>query len=63
VIKYVVTNGGSGYTSPPTVTVPSLPGAVGKAKLSFSEEFDKNGAVASIAVTQSAKDDQGVETP
>jgi len=63
ITKFVVTNGGSGYTSSPTITVPSIPGAAGKAKLSFSEDFDKNGAVASIAVATTAKENQNLETP
>ena len=45
---YVVTDGGAGYSSPPTVTVPGVAGAVGVAHLSFSTDFDKNGAVATI---------------
>jgi len=48
VVGYVVTDGGSGYTSPPQVTVPSVPGATGIAHLSFSADFDQNGAISSI---------------
>ena len=50
VTRYVVTSGGSGYSSAPVVTVPGVPGANGKAQLSFSAAFDKNGAVSFIAV-------------
>jgi hypothetical protein len=45
---FVVTNGGSGYTSPPTVTVRDFDGATAKVELSFSKQFAKNGSVASI---------------
>jgi hypothetical protein len=47
---YVVTSGGSGYSSPPTVTVPGIPGAAARAQLSFSKVFEKNGAVSAIMV-------------
>ncbi len=48
VTSYVVTDGGSGYSSPPAVTVPSVPAATATVTLSFSSDFDKNGAVAAI---------------
>jgi len=46
--RYVVTNGGSGYTTPPKATLPSLPNARAEVKLSFGKEFQKNGSVSSI---------------
>ena len=50
---YVVTNGGSGYSSPPTVTVPSVPGAAAAAQLSFSKtDFDQNGAVSTVTTAR-----------
>jgi hypothetical protein len=50
IVSFVVTNGGSGYTSPPTVTVRDFEGAGASAKveLSFSKQFVNNGSVASI---------------
>ena len=48
ITSFVVTNGGSGYTSSPTVTVPNFEGATAKVELSFSKQFAKNGSVASI---------------
>jgi len=50
VTGFVITNGGSGYSSPPAVTLPSLPNAACAAQLSFSQDFDKNGAVSSVAL-------------
>lgn len=50
VTGYVVTSGGSGYSSAPTVTVPGLPGAAARAQLSFSKAFDKNGAISAITI-------------
>jgi len=52
---YVVTSGGSGYSSPPTVTVPSIPDATATAHLSFDKDFEKNGAVTSITITPNKK--------
>jgi hypothetical protein len=48
ITSFVVTNGGSGYTSSPTVTVTNFEGASAKVELSFSKQFAKNGSVASI---------------
>jgi hypothetical protein len=48
ITSFVVTNGGSGYSSPPTVAVPNIEGATAKVELSFSKQFAKNGSVASI---------------
>lgn len=47
---YVVTSGGSGYSSAPTVTIPGVPGAFAQAELSFSKTFETNGAVSAISV-------------
>ena len=47
---YVVTSGGSGYSSPPGVSVPNVAGATGVARLSFSRDFGANGAVAAITL-------------
>ncbi|BDI31202.1 hypothetical protein CCAX7_32530 [Capsulimonas corticalis] len=53
VVGYVVTNGGSGYSSAPEISVPSVPGAAGKAEISFSKtDFDQNGAVSAIATAR-----------
>jgi hypothetical protein len=37
VIGYEILNGGSGYSSPPSVSVPGIEGVVATAKLSFSQ--------------------------
>ena len=50
VVGYEVLSGGSGYTSPPTVTVPNLPAATAKVELSFGKDMDNNGAVIAITV-------------
>jgi hypothetical protein len=47
ILRFVVTKGGSGYSSPPTVTVPGFDVAT-KVELSFSRKFENNGAVAAI---------------
>jgi len=48
ILRYVVTAGGSGYSSAPDVTIPSMPGARAKAKLFFTTNLDNNGAVIAI---------------
>jgi hypothetical protein len=48
VTGFVVTDGGYGYSSPPTVTVEGLPAAKATAKLMFSTDFNKNGSVVTV---------------
>jgi hypothetical protein len=50
VTRYVITDGGSGYTSPPTITVPGISVAAAKIQLSFGKSFDRNGSIAAITV-------------
>jgi hypothetical protein len=55
VTGFVVTTPGSGYSSPPTVTVQGMANVQAVATLGFSTDFDKNGAVQSIALAAPAK--------
>jgi hypothetical protein len=50
VTRYEVTSGGSGYSSPPAVSVPGVNAAPAKVELSFGKSFDSNGAVSAIVV-------------
>jgi hypothetical protein len=50
VLRYVVTDGGSGYSSAPRVTVPGLPGATGTAQIAYGPLFEKNGSVSDVIV-------------
>ncbi|MEO7719542.1 MAG: hypothetical protein ABIY70_25345 [Capsulimonas sp.] len=52
VVGYVVTNGGSGYSSAPIVSVPSIPSASAAATLTFSKDFDRNGAISAVTVVR-----------
>ncbi|MDR3633167.1 MAG: hypothetical protein P4L84_04970 [Isosphaeraceae bacterium] len=52
ITSVVVTRAGSGYNSPPTVSIPGHPQFVLKADLAFDRDFKKNGSIASI--TQAA---------
>jgi len=52
VTGFVITDGGFGYSSPPTVSVKEMPGVQTAATLSFSTDFEKNGAVASVALSK-----------
>lgn len=46
----VVTSGGSGYSSPPTISIPGFDKLAPGATLDFSQAFETNGAVASITL-------------
>jgi hypothetical protein len=50
VTGYEIISGGSGYTSPPTVTVANVTGAPAAAELSFGKDLKLNGAIAAIKV-------------
>jgi hypothetical protein len=50
VIGYEITAGGAGYTTPPTVSVPNITGAMAKVEISFGKEMETNGAVSAITV-------------
>lgn len=52
VTGYEIVSGGSGYSSPPVVTVPGVKAAAAKVELSFSKNFDNNGAVSAITVAK-----------
>jgi len=47
---FVITNGGSGYSSPPTASVPKMGRVSAKVELSFSKTFEKNGAVSAVTL-------------
>jgi hypothetical protein len=50
VIGFEIVSAGSGYSSPPTVTVPSVKEAAGVVKISFGKDLKTNGSIVSIAV-------------
>lgn len=54
VTGFVITNAGSGYSSPPVVAVEGMPAVKTTASLAFDPDFAKNGSVASV-VTVPAK--------
>jgi hypothetical protein len=49
IVRFVVTKGGSGYSSPPTVSVPGLDVAT-KVELSFGTKLEANGSVKAITI-------------
>jgi hypothetical protein len=53
ITAFVVTDGGAGYSSPPTVTVPGVKDVPAKVQLSYGTDFDKNGSVTAIVVPTS----------
>lgn len=55
IVRFVVTSGGSGYSSPPTVTVPGVQEVATKVRLSFGKQFEANGSVATITVSSGTK--------
>jgi hypothetical protein len=50
ITKFVIKDGGYGYTSLPVVSVPGVRDYAGKAELKFDKDFVKNGSIAAIAV-------------
>ncbi|MEA3212580.1 MAG: hypothetical protein QOE70_5637 [Chthoniobacter sp.] len=48
IVGYEVTNGGSGYSSAPTVSVPGHPEATAQVELTFGKNLETNGAVAAL---------------
>jgi hypothetical protein len=53
--KLVITEPGSGYSSPPQVTIKGLPGVTLEATLHFDPEFSKNGSIESVEAVQAEK--------
>jgi hypothetical protein len=47
IVCYEIVNGGSGYSSNPTITVPGLPGYA-VTELAYGKNFEKNGSIRSI---------------
>jgi hypothetical protein len=52
IIGYEIVNGGSGYTTPPTVSVPGFKNASPKVELAFGKEFETNGSLSSLTIAQ-----------
>jgi hypothetical protein len=51
IVRFVVTKGGSGYSSPPSVTVSGFDVSP-KVGLSFGKKFESNGSVAAITLAK-----------
>ena len=51
IASYVITSGGSGYTSLPTATVPGFPSAQPSVVLSFGPDYTRNGSVAFLTLS------------
>lgn len=49
--RVTITDAGSGYSSPPAISVPQMPDSQLAATLVFGKDFAKNGSIAQIAVT------------
>ncbi len=52
VISYEITDGGAGYSSAPTVSVPSVKSAAAKVELVYGKDMATNGSVSSLTVSQ-----------
>jgi hypothetical protein len=52
IIGYEIINGGSGYSSLPTVSVPNHPKAGAKVELTLGKNFESNGAISAITIPQ-----------
>lgn len=56
--KLMVTEGGSGYSSPPQVTIKGMATVKLTATLHFDKDFQKNGSVESIEQMEASKSDR-----
>ena len=54
--QLVVTDGGSGYSSTPTASVPGLDGVKLKLTLHYGSDFRKNGSISRLELTPAAND-------
>jgi hypothetical protein len=54
IVRFVVTKGGSGYSSPPTVSVPGFDVAT-KVEISYGKKLETNGSVAVIRLAAEKK--------
>jgi hypothetical protein len=52
VVGFEITDGGSGYTTPPAVSVPGVNGPSAAAQLSFGKNFATNGSISAITLSQ-----------
>jgi hypothetical protein len=52
IVRFVVTKGGAGYSSPPTVSVPGFEKAAVKVELAFGKKLESNGSIAAITLRQ-----------
>jgi len=53
ITRFVITASGSGYTVPPTVTIPGMPNITATAKITFSTKSgSQNGAVSTVTLAQ-----------
>jgi hypothetical protein len=50
VTGFTITSPGSGYSSPPEISIPGVTGVKAKVTLSFSRDFRQNGAVSTITL-------------
>jgi hypothetical protein len=55
IMRFVVTKGGSGYSSPPSASVPGF-NVTTKVELSFGKKFETNGAVEAITLVTGKKE-------
>jgi hypothetical protein len=55
IVRFVVTKGGAGYTSPPSVSVPGFEATSVKVELSFGKKLESNGAVKAITLVSKEK--------
>jgi len=52
VVGYEIVDGGAGYSSTPTITVPGVSGASAKVDVSYGKDLKTNGAITAITVSQ-----------
>jgi hypothetical protein len=50
ITRFIITDAGAGYSSPPTVSIQELPTTKAKCELLFDKNLEKNGGIASITL-------------
>lgn len=60
IIGFTIEKPGAGYSSPPEISVPGVPGVKVKVVLSFGDDLKGNGSIAQVTIVR--PDDTGSET-
>jgi len=57
IVDFVIEDGGSGYSSPPTIVIPGYEGFAAEVELAYGPEFSTNGSVDAIQAIDASHED------